>query len=136
MGDLPEARVTPPPPFQKTGCYYAGPFNVKIHTLRRAQTIKAYICLFVCLVTKAVHIEVTTDLIANGYLADLTRFVSRSVAEVYLLMFILTMQGFHQLQQRAKWTKEEPSIKMGNVVLVHKTNVPPQMWCLGRITRT
>ncbi|XP_054260028.1 uncharacterized protein LOC128984712 [Macrosteles quadrilineatus] len=85
MGDLPKARVTPTRPFLSTGVDYGGPFTIKIHNLRSIRHIKAYICLFVCLVTKAVHIEVATDLSTEAFIAALTRFVSRRgfCADIY-----------------------------------------------------
>lgn len=77
MGDLPKPRVTPARPFLSTGIDYGGPFDIKIHNLRSIRHIKGYICIFVCLVTKAVHIEVPTDLTTDSFIAALTRFVSR-----------------------------------------------------------
>uniref|UniRef100_A0A1B6KZV2 Integrase catalytic domain-containing protein n=1 Tax=Graphocephala atropunctata TaxID=36148 RepID=A0A1B6KZV2_9HEMI len=77
MGDLPKARVTPARPFMSTGIDYGGPFTIKVHNLRSIRHIKAYICIFICLVTKAVHIEVATDLSTDSFIAALTRFVSR-----------------------------------------------------------
>lgn len=77
MGELPKNRITPSRPFSTSGVDYAGHFFVKQHLLRRVQPIKVYICIFICFSTKAVHIEVVTDLTADAYLAALTRFVSR-----------------------------------------------------------
>lgn len=77
MGDLPADRINPAPAFVKTGVDYAGPMEIKVHTLRRAKLVKAYLCIFVCFVTKAVHIEVACDLTSNTFIAALTRFVSR-----------------------------------------------------------
>lgn len=86
MANLPEARTNPAPCFQKTGLDYAGPMDVKVHTLRRAQVVKAYLCLFVCFTTKAVHIEIATDLSTDTFVAALTRFISRRglPSDVYL----------------------------------------------------
>ena len=39
--------------------------------------VKAYACLFVCFTTKAVHIELVSDLTSEAFLAALRRFVSR-----------------------------------------------------------
>lgn len=77
MGDLPPNRVTPGKPFSKTGIDFAGPFSVKIHTLRNAKITKVYLCIFVCLSTKAIHLEVAMDLSTDAFLDTLTRFISR-----------------------------------------------------------
>ncbi|XP_058816823.1 uncharacterized protein LOC131680122 [Topomyia yanbarensis] len=76
MGTLPKARVVPSPPFAVTGIDYAGPFFIK-QGLRRPALIKAYIAVYVCMATKAVHLEAVTDLSSDAFLASLQRFVSR-----------------------------------------------------------
>ncbi|XP_075158009.1 uncharacterized protein LOC142231279 [Haematobia irritans] len=77
MGDLPSVRVRQAFPFENTGCDYAGPFILKQHSGRKAQKTKGYICLFVCLVTTAIHLELATDLSTECFLAALRRFISR-----------------------------------------------------------
>lgn len=76
MGNLPLPRVTPSPPFYHTGVDYSGPFFVKNQTGRGAKTSKAYLCLFVCFSTKAVHLELVTDLSMETFLLAFRRFVS------------------------------------------------------------
>lgn len=46
---------------------------------RSSTVIKTYICLFVhvCLTTKAVHLEVVSDLITEAFIAALRRFIAR-----------------------------------------------------------
>ncbi|XP_065085291.1 uncharacterized protein LOC135707407 [Ochlerotatus camptorhynchus] len=56
MADLPPERVTPCFPFQKVGVDYCGPFYV-VYPQRRVHPIKCFVAVFVCLVTKAVHLE-------------------------------------------------------------------------------
>jgi len=77
MGELPAVRVTPSRTFLSTGMDYCGPFSVKIHNLRGVRQVKVYLCIFVCMATKAVHIEVVADLTTEAFIAALTRFVSR-----------------------------------------------------------
>lgn len=77
MADLPSVRVTPSKPFASTGIDYAGPFTAKILNLRSIRTVKVYLCIFICMATKAVHLEIVTDLTTEAFLAALTRFISR-----------------------------------------------------------
>lgn len=44
---------------------------------RGQKTIKVYIALFVCFVTRAVHLEVVSDLSTDAFIAALKRFISR-----------------------------------------------------------
>lgn len=77
MGDLPAERVTACRPFQRSGVDYAGPILLKSSNGRGNRTIKAYIALFVCFATKAVHIEVVSDLTTSAFLAAFKRFTAR-----------------------------------------------------------
>jgi hypothetical protein len=62
MGELPSARVQPSRPFLTTGVDYAGPISLRLGTPCSKTITKGYIDIFVCFVTKAVHIEVVTSL--------------------------------------------------------------------------
>ncbi|XP_076230267.1 uncharacterized protein LOC143176322 [Nomia melanderi] len=76
MGSLPAPRVTPARPFNTCGTDYAGPFFTKERT-RGKVTVKAYICIFVCFVTKAVHIELATNLSTDAFINCFQRFIAR-----------------------------------------------------------
>lgn len=76
MGNLPHTRVTPSAPFEVTGVDYAGPFLIK-QAGRKSVAIKAYLCVFVCLVTKCLHLELVSDMSTAAFIAALQRFVSR-----------------------------------------------------------
>ena len=77
MGQLPEPRVTISSPFTITGVDYAGPFTIKRGHTRRPVLVKAYLAIFVCFSTKAVHLEIVSDRTTEAFLASLKRFISR-----------------------------------------------------------
>ena len=87
---LPDFRVKRSAPFSAVGVDYAGPLTVKQTVLtsstaclkggRNAYTsysVKIWVCLFTCCVTRAVHIELVTNLSSNSFLDCFKRFVSR-----------------------------------------------------------
>lgn len=45
--------------------------------VRSKAVLKTYVCLFVCFTTKAVHLELVTDLTTDAFLAALRRFTAR-----------------------------------------------------------
>ncbi|XP_062537731.1 uncharacterized protein LOC134206068 [Armigeres subalbatus] len=75
MGNLPKSRFVPSPLFAMTGVDYAGPIVVKQGTYR-AKLIKSYVAVFVCMTTKAIHLEAVSDLTTSAFLAVLRRFIS------------------------------------------------------------
>ena len=77
LGQLPAEGVTPESVFTKVGVDYAGPFQIKHGAVRKPTVIKAYICLFVCLAVKAVHLEIVSDLTTEAFIAALRRFSAR-----------------------------------------------------------
>uniref|UniRef100_A0A8D9ARL7 Integrase catalytic domain-containing protein n=1 Tax=Cacopsylla melanoneura TaxID=428564 RepID=A0A8D9ARL7_9HEMI len=77
MADLPAARVAEERPFLNVGVDFGGPFLIKESSRRNARAEKAYLCLFVCFTTKAVHLEVVCDLSSAAFLAALDRFIAR-----------------------------------------------------------
>ena len=75
MGDFPKNRVAVPKrAFRDVGLNFAGPF-----WFRKAPKtmMKVYKAIFVCFATKAVHLELVSDLTAQGCLAALKRFIAR-----------------------------------------------------------
>jgi hypothetical protein len=77
MGELPPTPVQPSRPFLKTGVDYAGPISLRLGTTYSKTITKGYIAIFVCFVTKAVHIEVVTNLTTEAFLAAPRRFIAR-----------------------------------------------------------
>ena len=72
--DLPVERVSSDPPFNNTGIDFAGPLYVHIAETKEN---KAYICIFTCASTRALHLEVTEGLSANTFLLAFRRFCGR-----------------------------------------------------------
>ena len=77
MGNLPSPRVNPGRAFLHCGVDFAGPFELRTMKVRKAKRYKAYVSLFVCFSTRAIHLEVVSELTTKAFIAALKRFVSR-----------------------------------------------------------
>ena len=77
MGDLPDHRISPARPFDYTEVDFADPFDVKRGHTRKPVLVKAYACLFVCMSTKAVHIDCTEDLSTASFMLCFEHFINR-----------------------------------------------------------
>lgn len=77
MGELPDVRVQPIRPFYKTGVDYGGPFLVRRTKNSRATCDKIYIALFICMATKAIHLEIVSSLSSEDFINALKRFIAR-----------------------------------------------------------
>ena len=77
MGLLPLLRTTPAPPFERTGIDFAGSFYIRQGHVRKPTRVKCYACLFICLTTKAIHIELCAYLSTEEFMAALHRFTAR-----------------------------------------------------------
>ena len=76
MSELPASRITAARAFTTTGIDYWGPIQIQ-PPHRRSAPRKAYVAVFVCFCTKAVHLELVADLTTAKFLQALRRFVSR-----------------------------------------------------------
>ncbi|XP_055309638.1 uncharacterized protein LOC129573277, partial [Sitodiplosis mosellana] len=56
---------------------FTGAIFIKTSKLRNARVVKAYICIFVCMSTKALHVELVSDMSADAFIAALRRFIAR-----------------------------------------------------------
>jgi len=77
MGQLPMERVVPDAVFSNVGIDYAGPIYIKKGAVRKPTIVKAYVCVFVSLSIKAVHLETVSDLTTEAFVACLRRFIAR-----------------------------------------------------------
>ena len=72
MSDLPIDRISKSAPFENVGCDFFGPFQIKL----RRSLVKRYGCVFTCLYSRAVHIEICTDLTSDCFILALRRFIA------------------------------------------------------------
>lgn len=77
MGSLPSVRCKPARAFWNSGVDYAGPINVRCSKGRGHRSYKGYIALFVCMSTRAIHLELVSDMTAQAFLAAFRRFTAR-----------------------------------------------------------
>ncbi|KAG7197714.1 hypothetical protein KM043_014474 [Ampulex compressa] len=108
MGVLPSKRVTPSRPFTHCGVD-AGPVLIRDGKRRNCRNVKAYIAIFVCLATRAVHIEVQ-------------------------FWKCWSVEYLSQLQERHKWRRSKgEQLRTGQLVLIKQQGLAPLQWLLGRI---
>ena len=74
MAILPEFRVRESPPFSKVGVDFAGPLYVKGH---EGKMTKCYIALFTCCITRAIHLELSENLLSSTFVNCLKRVCAR-----------------------------------------------------------
>ena len=83
MPPWPKERVNEALPFEYTGLDYFGPLYVKQypHTSDQKTTPckdkKVWVCLFTCLVVRAIHLEIVEDMSADQFLLCLRRFIAK-----------------------------------------------------------
>ena len=85
MGQLTSSRITPGSVFSNVGIDYAGPVITKSGHTRRPILQKTYICVFVCMVVKAVHLEAVCGLDNNGQWERLLLYILDKMAKCELL---------------------------------------------------
>lgn len=99
MGDIPEARIAGfLRPFAVSGVDYAGPLKIQESRRRgRVHISKAYVAVFVCFNTKAVHLELITDLTTEAFLAALRRFTGRrGICFHYIRIMLQTLWALQE----------------------------------------
>ncbi|XP_049301263.1 uncharacterized protein LOC125774934 [Anopheles funestus] len=111
VADLPASRVSPTRPFLVSGIDYCGPIYLK-STVRNRSPTKAYIAIFVCFSTRALHIELVSDLTTAAFLAALRRFVARrgKIAELHsdnATTFKGAAHELHRIYQMLKCSDRE-----------------------------
>ncbi|XP_025997117.2 uncharacterized protein LOC113005584 [Solenopsis invicta] len=78
MGNLPKVRVNPPErAFLHCGVDYAGPVLTRSMAGREMTSHKAYIAIFICMATRAIHLELVDGYSTAAFLGAFSRFCSR-----------------------------------------------------------
>ena len=109
MSDLPAQRVTGGTrPFEYTGVDYFGPMLVK----RARARVKKWGCLFTCMVTRAIHLELADSLEADDFIMVLRCFISRrgKPKEMYSDNGTNFVGASHELQDSLQDLNENDSL--------------------------
>ncbi|XP_071055150.1 uncharacterized protein [Onthophagus taurus] len=77
MADLPRFRIEAVKAFSIAAVDFAGPIFTTLNRRRGSRSVKSYLCIFVCTATKAIHLELVSDLSTNAFIAALRRFIAR-----------------------------------------------------------
>lgn len=77
MAALPPSRTKPQRAFKFCGVDYMGPVGLSSKTGRNPTISKAYVCVFVCFVTRAIHLELVSNQTTAQFMQALRRFISR-----------------------------------------------------------
>lgn len=79
MSDLPADRINPGELFVNCGVDFAGPFEIKEidRDGNQLSKSKCWVAVFVCLKSRAIHIDIVRDLTAVAFIACFERFISR-----------------------------------------------------------
>ena len=151
MAPLPLSRLkTSLRAFTRTAVDYAGPFITIQGRGKRRQ--KRYLCLFTCLATRAVHLEIAYSLDTDSFLNALYRMTSRRglMEEMYSdngtnfraadkemksLILQLDQEKIKEsiANKGIKWHRERRDLQVGEVVLVVSPDTARGNWPLGRV---
>ncbi|GFW64933.1 integrase catalytic domain-containing protein [Trichonephila clavipes] len=77
MGDLPKERIIPDKVFNSTVIDLSYPSLSKTNIREKVLILKFVCNIFICLVTKAIHLEIISDLTSQALIARVKRFISR-----------------------------------------------------------
>ena len=82
---MPTARTSVAPPLSRTGINFAGPLTLREGSTRKPVLYKAYICVFICMVTRAMHLEVCQSMDTQEFVATFRKFCNRrgTPAEIF-----------------------------------------------------
>ncbi|XP_055714253.1 uncharacterized protein LOC129808500 [Phlebotomus papatasi] len=108
MSDCHPSRVTAVHAFHQTGVDFCEPVYIRA-PVRSKTRLKMYIALYICLSTRAIHIELVSDLTTDAFIASLKRFVSRRGKPAEILCDNATnfVGAARELKEMAKLVESE-----------------------------
>ncbi|GBO22148.1 hypothetical protein AVEN_107480-1 [Araneus ventricosus] len=142
MGNLPRERVNISGPFTITGLDLCGPYLVKYKNQRKGTLNKVYICVCICFSTKAIHLELLSDLTSDALIATLKRFTSRRgrCSKIYTdnaTNFVGSNSKLKKFYKLINFPDENLAEKydliIGQMVLIKDDFLPINTWLLGWI---
>jgi len=77
MAPLPAKRVQIAPPLTNIGLDFTGPLYLKVKGRSEPTTSKAYVCIFICKYTRAVHFKLLNSMMTEDFLQAFCRMVNR-----------------------------------------------------------
>ena len=77
MGQLPPDCVTPDSVFEHVGLDFAGPLYLKWGSVLKLVILKSYVCVFISMSVKAVHLELVSDISTESFIGCLRHFITR-----------------------------------------------------------
>lgn len=124
MGQLPAARVNAVRPFLNTGVDYCGPLFVRDRVKRSNKQYKAYVTVFVCTATKAVHLELVENMTTKSFIGALNRLTAKrgKVQNTYVLRQrhqfswsgsrVAKMDSISRIQRKSYWSCSPGAYKL------------------------
>lgn len=77
MVSLPDFRTVNCRPFTHSGVDYTDHIQIRFAPGRGTWSYKGYVVLFVCCVTRAIHLELVSDYTSQGFSATYKHFIAR-----------------------------------------------------------
>ena len=131
MPPLPTSRVSESAPFTHTGIDYFGPLFIK----NKTENQKVWVCLFTCLVTRAIHLELLQNMSTEQFLLGFRRFLSRhgkpkEIISDNALQFRLTSETLNDIRSQVV-TQSEVTTYIANEGIQWKHIVEFAPWMGG-----
>ena len=115
MAPLPAERVQIAPQFTNIGLDFTGPLYLKVKEGSKTSTSKAYVCIFICEDSRAVHLELLNSMTTQDFLQALRCMANRrGMVEVIhsdnQTTFHNATKVFKASTQRMKLAKIDPTL--------------------------